>query len=246
MAEGKNTIVVYRDWINIFEKFTDLEAGVLIKHFFRYVNDLNPNPPDRLTVIAFEPIRLQLKRDLMSWEETRVKRSMSGRLGGLKSGEARKQNEANASCALKNEANEAVIVTDTVTVTVTDIKKEKNKKRESGEKIASELAARSKKFYDSLIPFSSLYPPKMLREFYEYWIEPNKSKTKMRLELERTWDTERRLKTWAAREKVNQSSGNVGKLLSYNEVCTLWERGVPKEKFEKQKIGEKMYWRQIE
>ena len=35
-----------------------------------------------------------------------------------------------------------------------------------------------------------------LKEFASYWTEPNKSKTKIRWELERTWDTERRLNTW--------------------------------------------------
>ena len=36
----------------------------------------------------------------------------------------------------------------------------------------------------------------MIREFYEYWTEPNKSNTKFRYELERTWSLDRRLKTW--------------------------------------------------
>lgn len=60
--------------------------------------------------------------------------------------------------------------------------------------------ARAKDFYDSLKPFLQTYKPKMLRDFYEYWIEPNKSQTKMRFELETTWDTARRLSTWASRE----------------------------------------------
>ena len=33
--------------------------------------------------------------------------------------------------------------------------------------------------------------------FLEYWSEPNKSNTKMRFELEKTWDLSRRLKRWA-------------------------------------------------
>ncbi len=33
-------------------------------------------------------------------------------------------------------------------------------------------------------------------EFYQYWSEPNKSNTKMKYELERTWDLNRRLKRW--------------------------------------------------
>jgi len=68
MAEGKNKIMVYRDWLSTFEALSDEEAGRLIKHFFRYVNDLNPEVPDRITLIAFEPIKQTLKRDLKSYE----------------------------------------------------------------------------------------------------------------------------------------------------------------------------------
>ena len=39
-----------------------------------------------------------------------------------------------------------------------------------------------------------------LREFFDYWSETNKSRTRMRYELERTWDAARRLATWASRE----------------------------------------------
>lgn len=60
--------------------------------------------------------------------------------------------------------------------------------------------ARAKDFYESLKPFLETYKPQMLRAFYEYWIEPNKSGTKMKFELETTWDTARRLGTWANRE----------------------------------------------
>tara|TARA_R110000796_G_scaffold231287_3_gene349159 strand:+ start:939 stop:1583 length:645 start_codon:yes stop_codon:yes gene_type:complete len=38
------------------------------------------------------------------------------------------------------------------------------------------------------------------KTFAAYWTEPNHSKTKLRFELEKTWDTEMRLKRWAANE----------------------------------------------
>mgnify|MGYP003630129166 CR=1 FL=1 len=39
------------------------------------------------------------------------------------------------------------------------------------------------------------------KEFLNYWTEPNQSKTKMRFELERTWDLNRRLKRWVSNSK---------------------------------------------
>lgn len=84
MAEGKNRIIVYKDWHSTFDKLTDEEAGKLIKHFFNYVNDTNPKAPDRITELLFEPIKNTLKRDLKAWEDKAVNNSNSGRLGNLK------------------------------------------------------------------------------------------------------------------------------------------------------------------
>lgn len=110
MAEGKKSFLLYCDYIDQFEEMTDEEAGKLIKHLLRYVNDLNPEPVDRMTGLLFNPIKKQLKRDLQRWEGTRSERSKAGHLGGIKSGETRrKQKEANEANASKNQANEAVI-----------------------------------------------------------------------------------------------------------------------------------------
>ena len=84
MAEGKNSIVVYADWIDKFEELSDEEAGILIKHFFRYVNDLNPVLEDRILKMAFHDIEKSLKRDLKKWEKIKGERSESGILGNLK------------------------------------------------------------------------------------------------------------------------------------------------------------------
>ena len=83
MAEGKKSIVLYTDLITTFDKLTDDEAGRLIKHLFRYVNDLNPES-DRMTEILFEPIKQQLKRDLEKWEGIKDKRSEAGKAGANK------------------------------------------------------------------------------------------------------------------------------------------------------------------
>lgn len=40
------------------------------------------------------------------------------------------------------------------------------------------------------------FPADMRSEFADYWTEPNKSRTKMRFELEKTWDLKRRLQRW--------------------------------------------------
>lgn len=84
MAENKKSIIVYADWINKFEELSDEEAGRLIKHFFRYVNDLNPEPPDRITKLMFVDIKSTLKRDLNKYSDKKEARSKAGKLGNLK------------------------------------------------------------------------------------------------------------------------------------------------------------------
>jgi len=48
------------------------------------------------------------------------------------------------------------------------------------------------------------YPAYMLKEFFEYWSEQNKSGSKMRFELEKTWDLKRRLERWSANSKLKE------------------------------------------
>ncbi len=84
MAEGKNSFLLYVDYIYVFEHLSDEEAGKLVKILFQYVNDQNPEINDRVLKIAFEPIKRQLKRDLIDWNNERSKRSDNAALGNLK------------------------------------------------------------------------------------------------------------------------------------------------------------------
>lgn len=120
MAEDKKSIIVYADWKNIFEELSDDEAGKLIKHFFRYVNDLNPEAPDRLTKLLFEPIKQTLKRDLVKYEDKREKNRKNALL--------RWDNKnANASERIKSDANHADSVSDSVNVSDSVSVKKKKK-----------------------------------------------------------------------------------------------------------------------
>ena len=41
------------------------------------------------------------------------------------------------------------------------------------------------------------------QDFINYWTEPNKSGTKLKFEMEKTWDTQRRLNNWFNNKKTN-------------------------------------------
>lgn len=85
------------------------------------------------------------------------------------------------------------------------------KKAEQAKKLAAAKAATLKRrdiFYQSLIPYVERYGKEMIRAFFDYWSELNKSETKMKFETNQTWEVAKRLATWANREKFNGKSSN--------------------------------------
>lgn len=56
---------------------------------------------------------------------------------------------------------------------------------------------RKLKFASTLKPFLETYGRDMINDFFKYWTEPNKSNTKFKQELEKTWSLDRRLETWS-------------------------------------------------
>lgn len=193
MAENKKSFVLYADLIKSIEHLTNEEKGILFNHLLEYVNDKNPVLEDRLILTAWKPIELQLKRDLIKFEEVKAKRSEAGKrsaeLRALKNDENNLTNSTSVESVEQTSTNPTDNVNDNVNVNVINSKSKPS------------LETRSLAFKESLIPFKQTYSINMLKSFYDYWTEPNHSKTKMRFELEKTFDVERRLKTWSKREK---------------------------------------------
>jgi hypothetical protein len=83
---------------------------------------------------------------------------------------------------------------------------------ERKKKSVQELEKREKDFYNSLKTFVGQYSKEMVRAFYDYWTEKNRSGTKMRFELEKTWDVSLRLATWSRNDKnFNKNENEKGK-----------------------------------
>ena len=75
---------MYCDLIHTIMKMPDDKAGLLFKHILKYVNDLNPITDDLIVELTFEPIKQQLKRDLDKYNDVKIDKSNSGKLGNLK------------------------------------------------------------------------------------------------------------------------------------------------------------------
>ena len=108
--------------------------------------------------------------------------------------------------------------------------KKKKKSHDAAPKSLEEKKAamevRSKAFYETLIPYvvsrGGQYPKEMIRAFYDYWSEPDKSFTKMRFEKAETWEVGRRLATWASREnQFDNKNGRANRQSDSAEQTTL-------------------------
>lgn len=74
----------------------------------------------------------------------------------------------------------------------------KNAKNVKNDKNISE---RANDFYSDLTPFVGTYGKDLIRQFYDYWTEKNKTGTKLRFESQKFFDLSKRLKTWDRRSK---------------------------------------------
>ena len=89
-------------------------------------------------------------------------------------------------------------------------KDEENNKETSidaKKKVSLNIEKRKEVFRESIEPYREKYHPDMLNDFYEYWTETNKSKTKMRFEGEKTWETGKRLSRWKANNNKRTAHG---------------------------------------
>lgn len=111
--KDKKSFLLYCDLIHTIEKMPSEKAGDLFKHILRYVNDQNPETTDMIIELTFEPIKQQLKRDLVKWESFVQKQSDNGKLGGRPKTQI-KPNKAVGFLDNPIEAKKAVTVTDTV------------------------------------------------------------------------------------------------------------------------------------
>lgn len=137
MATDKKSFLLYTDLIKTVEKLPVEKQAALFMHILQYVNDQDPQTDDLLVEIAFEPIKQQLKRDLVKYEGVREKRSAAGRA----SADKRQQNQhlstsvdTNQQAATNSTVNDTVNVNGNVTVNDT-VKRHESVLGPSAEKI---------------------------------------------------------------------------------------------------------------
>ena len=132
-----------------------------------------------------------LKRRMECLDEKRKKRADAGRKGGLATSK-KHQRSSNATPLKESKVNK--------------IKKDKSK--------VNNINKRQTIFEDMCKGFQSKYGEELINDFISYWTEPNKSNTKMKFEMQDTFDISRRLVRWDKNGFNNQKNG-VEKTLNF-------------------------------
>ena len=193
----KDSFVFRKEWRDAISGLPDEVRLEIYEAIIEYgisgkSSDLKP-----MAMLAFNFAKTALNKDLRKYEQVCKKRSDAAN----KRWERYKciQIHTNDTNASDNDCDNDI--------KSDNIKKESKKKKDAAH-AAALLKERKEDFYNSLIPFVTQYGKYMIRAFFDYWSEFNKSNTKMRYELERTWEVGKRLRACASKENQFYSKGN--------------------------------------
>lgn len=140
--------------------------------------------------------RLMRSMDKKEEKSTKAKLSVKNRWDKFRENKAKEFENDTEVIRTYNESN---------TIKVKE-SKVKEKKESVGDKsparsnLQNTLPERKLEFKNQLKPFVETYGSEMMNKFYSYWTEKNNPGTKMKFELEKTWELPKRLSTWASRE----------------------------------------------
>ena len=158
------------------------------------------------------------------------KRFENGKKGGRpKSGnepdgnqEETKEKPSNNQSETKSKPN----VNDNVNANVNANENKDNTPNGVSKKDAAKAATLKRKdeFGKTLVPYMEKYGKEMIRAFFDYWGELNKSETKMRYEMQKTWEVNLRLATWAKNEKPQYNNADTGVVLHDNSQSKYDEK----------------------
>lgn len=178
---NRTCFLYYKDWAELLLKMPEdlrLRIDDAIKRYVLFAEE----PTDKEVLFSmFGIMRQQIDRDDAKWEQTRLERVEYGRLGGLAKASLSKDKLARVGYKVKDKDKEY---------------KERTKVPKKSISLPKSIEDRRKDFENSVRPYLDQYGQELCTEFCGYWTEPNKNNSKMRFELQKTWEVGRRLSTW--------------------------------------------------
>lgn len=207
----RDSMIFYKEWKDAIEGLPNEVRLEIYDATIEYGTSGKLPELKPMAAMAFRFIKSQIDRDSQKYLEQIEKKRAAGRKHkGNQYKKAVEQNGTNGTngTGVPSVPTNGTNGTDNVYVDVThnnESKEKESSKEDKKKNVAPAVATlpkRQEDFYESLIPYVGRYGKEMVRVFFDYWTEPNKSRSKMRFELEKTWDLGRRLATWANREKT--------------------------------------------
>jgi hypothetical protein len=183
--------IMHENIIRMSSQLTDTELAKLIRYIYLYVeNGQMPEGETSCAVnIIFNEWRLRYETDKERYETVSQKRREAGRKGINKRWNKNKSKT-------EEMGDDTAETKDNATMTPGA---EESKAESDGD---GNLEARRHEFYQSMLPYVGEYNRDMLNDFFLYWTELDKRRRRMRFEMQKTWETGKRLDKWARREST--------------------------------------------
>lgn len=183
----RDTFIFYRSFKESMSELSDTDKLIMYEAITDYSLDMKEPELTGFPKALFSLIRPFLDANTQRWKN------------GCKGG-APKGNNNNRFSKSTTEVQPKVNQSTTEVQANKDVNKDNNINKEKIEKEKSlSLSDRTEKFKNELTPFVEKYGKDMIFAFFDYWSEPNPSKTKMKFEMQKTWDIAKRLRTWERR-----------------------------------------------
>ena len=172
----KESFLIYKAFYAPIAELSNEDLGQLFRAIFQYqIEGIEPTNTSRI-YMAFQFFKNQFRLDDEKYKGV-VNRNKNN---GLKGGRPKTQHNP------KNPVG---------------FKEPKKADNDNDNVKDNDINSRKLQFADTLKPYLEKYGKELLNDFYAYWTEPNKSNTKFKQELEKTWELSRRLETWAKNDK---------------------------------------------
>lgn len=249
-------VIFYKSHFDNIKDLSNEEIGIIFRACMTG-EEVSMSPHVKM---AFNFINSQVKRDVEKYAAITEKRRAAGRLGGIAKGLSYQQKDedqgveeiakiANAKSAkqkIAKIANESNNINNNnnnntnnnsnnnneINTTNSNIERGANLENNPCSAVAEPrtLEGRKLNFERSLIPYLDDYGKDMLREFADYWTEPDRAKKpKMRFEKEKTWSTPHRLSTWARREREYPRRQQTSRFQASQDSMQAFIDSLPKE-----------------
>lgn len=198
----KDSFIFYKEWRDAIADLPNDVRLEIYEAIIEYGTSGKLPVLKPIANVAFNFIKAGIDRNIEKYNDTLNRRKEAGKKGGLAKANNAKHNVANvanANNAKQDVANVAVNDNDNVN----DNENKDNTPDSVSKKDAARAATlkRREEFKKTLFPFVGKYGERMIEAFFSYWGELNKSETKMRFEMQKTWEIGLRLATWAKNEK---------------------------------------------